>query len=451
MNKKELLKFDRKHVWHPFTQMQEWAENEPEQIIIEQGKGSYLIDIDGKSYLDGVSSLWTNIHGHNVKEINDAIVEQVKKISHTTMLGLSSPSSIELAKRLVGIAPKGLNHVFYSDSGSTAVEIALKIAFQYWQQSGYPNKKRFVYFENSYHGDTIGAVSVGGIDLFHKKYKPLLFKSYKVSSTYCYRCKHGKSAKDCNDECFERTEKIISQNHKEIAAVIIEPIVQGAGGILIWKEGFLSKLRKLCDKYNILLIADEVATGFGRTGKMFACQHENISPDIMALAKGITGGYLPLAATLVTDKIYDAFLGKINEYKTFYHGHTYTGNPVACAAAIASLELFIKNNLIENLQKKISIIEKKLTKFKLLKHVGEIRKKGFMVGIELVKDKKTKEPYKVENRIGYKVIIAARKYGIIIRPLGDVIVLMPPLSINETEINNLIDGTFRAIKDVTEK
>jgi adenosylmethionine-8-amino-7-oxononanoate aminotransferase len=450
VQKDELIKDDRKYVWHPFTQMNEWAEKEPEQLIIERGDGSYLIDIDENRYLDGVSSLWTNIHGHNVKEINEAMIEQINKISHTTLLGLSSPPSIKLAKKLVEVTPKGLNHVFYSDSGSTAVEIALKMAFQYWQQTGFPNKKRFVYFENSYHGDTIGSVSVGGIDTFHKKYRPLLFKSYKASSTNCYRCKCEIPKEKCKEECFKETEKLLKNNHETIAAVIIEPAVQGAGGMLVWKYGLLAKLKELCLKYNILLITDEVATGFGRTGKMFACDLENVTPDIMTIAKGITGGYLPLAATLATDRIYEAFLGKYEEHKTFYHGHTYTGNPVACSAALASLKLFESNQVLKNLEIKIAILSNHMQKFALLKNVGEVRQKGFMVGIELVQDKGTKRSFPPEKRVGYSVILAARKHGIIIRQLGDVIVLMPPLSISEEELADLTAGVYEAVKEVIE-
>ena len=447
---KKLEKLDKKHLWHPFTQMREWEKETP--LIIERGEGNYLIDTNGRKYFDGTSSLWVNVHGHRKKEINDAIKKQIDKISHSTLLGLGNVPSIELAKKLVKITPKGLTKVFYSDNGSTAVEIALKMAFQYWQQLRTPNSElrtKFVAFTGAYHGDTFGSMSVGEIDVFVEKYKPLLFPTYKADYPYCYRCPIGKAYPSCTIACIKKFEDILKKHHKEIAGCIIEPIVQGAAGMIVAPHGFLKKVRGLCTRYNILLIADDVATGFGRTGKLFACEHENVMPDFLCLAKGITGGYLPLAATLTTEKIYKAFLGKYKELKTFFHGHTYTGNPLGCAAALANLNIFKKEKTIQKIQPKIKLLSELLADFKYLPHVGDVRQKGLIAGIELVKNKKTKEPYQLEQRVGHKVCTEARKYGLIIRPLGNVIVIMPPLSIITAEIKKMTDIIYRCIESAT--
>lgn len=441
-----LEKDDKDYIWHPFTQMKDWQKEE--QIIIEEARGNYLKATDGKWYLDAVSSLWVNVHGHRKREIDDAIRNQLNRVSHSTLLGLGNRPSIELAKRLIEIAPKGLNRVFYSDNGSTAVEIGLKMAFQYWRHKK-SKKERFISFNNAYHGDTVGAVSVGGIDLFHRIYKPLLFNSYKADYPYCYRCRLNKKYPSCELECIDRLREILRAEHKKIGALIIEPLVQAAGGMIVSPQGFLKEVRRLCSRYDVLMIADEVATGFGRTGRMFACEYVGVLPDIMAVAKSITGGYLPLAATLVTDQIYNAFLGDYSEQKTFFHGHTYTGNPLACASAIANLEVFKRERVLENLKPKIEFLRKGLIRFNDLEHVGDIRQKGFMVGIELVKNKTTKEEYKWEEKIGIRVIKEARKSGIIMRPLGNVVVLMPPLSITPAELKFLLDVTYKLIKTIT--
>ena len=453
-NKRALARLrhlDTTRLWHPFTQMQDYSLSEP--LIIESGRGSYLYDSDGNAYIDGVSSLWVTVHGHRKKQINDAIIAQVEKICHSTLLGLSNAPAIELAEKLVTIAPEGLTKVFYSDSGSTAVEIALKIAYQYWQQISRTTKKKkkFVSLTNAYHGDTIGAVSVGGIDLFHEIYRPMLFKTFKAPSPYCYRCPYKKKPSSCGLHCLNFLEDILRNRHNETAAFIMEPLVQGAAGMIVFPEGYCSGARELCSRYNVLCIVDEVATGFGRTGRMFACEHDNIRPDIMAIAKGITGGTLPLAATLATDEIYSAFLGDVQECKTFYHGHTYTGNPVACAAACANIDIFRKEKVLLRLQPKIRQLWCRLEELKDFKHVGQVRQCGFMVGIELVADRQTKKPYTVQERIGHRVILEARRHGVIIRPLGDVIVLMPPLAIREKEIDTLCSVVFDAIRTVTEQ
>ncbi len=448
---KQLEIDDQKYIWHPFTQMQDYESEKP--LIIEEGNGCILKDTYGNEYIDGVSSLWTNVHGHRKEKLDDALRKQTNKIAHSTLLGLSNIPAVECAKKLIEIAPEGLTKVFYSDNGSTAVEIALKMAFQYHQQadSGDPNKTRFISLINAYHGDTIGSVSVGGIDLFHATYKSLLFPSIHVESPYCYRCPFGRSQGSCDFECFKDMEEKVEAHHHEVAAFIIEPLVQGAAGILVQPPGYLKKVRELCTKHDIIMIADEVAVGFGKTGKMFACEHEQITPDIMAVAKGISGGYMPLAATLASEEIYRGFLDEYEEFKTFFHGHTYTGNPLACAVSLANMEVFEEEHILENLQGKIELLTNRLQPITSLAHVGEIRQRGFMVGIELVADKESKEPYPLKERIGHKVIMEARNHGVIIRPLGDVIILMPPLSISIDELTRLCDVVYKSIRVVTEE
>ncbi len=430
--------------------MKDWEKDSP--VIIESGKGAILTDIRGKKYIDGVSSLWVTVHGHRKKEIDQAVAKQLKMISHSTLLGLSNVPAILLAERLVALAPAGLSKVFYSDNGSTAVEIALKIAFQYWQQRGpeYQRKTGFISLAESYHGDTIGSVSVGGIDLFHSLYKPLLFHTRKLEAPHCYRCTYGLNYPECQKTCFMHAERTIQKYASVTAALILEPLVQGAAGMLIQPPGFVKRIRELCTRNNILMIADEVATGFGRTGKMFACEHEQVSPDILCVAKGITGGYLPLAATLTTEEIYRGFLGEYEEFRTFFHGHTYTGNPLACAASIASIDLFKKEKTLARLQPKIAYLKKELADFSELEHVGNIRQKGFMVGIELVKNRAAKTSYPPADKIGARIVLECRKRGLILRPLGDVIVLMPPLTISLQELKQLVQIVLASIRLVTE-
>jgi adenosylmethionine---8-amino-7-oxononanoate aminotransferase len=416
------LQLDRDHLWHPFTQQRGWSEEEP--LMIERAEGSHLIAGDGRRYIDGVSSLWCNVHGHRHAGIDAAVGEQLDKVAHSTLLGLSHPAAAELAGRLVDLAPAGLARVFYSESGSTATEIALKMAFQYQQQRGGQHARRtsFVHLRDSYHGDTIGSVSVGGIDLFHSTYRPLLFRT------------HAAEPGDAAD-----LERVLGVHEEEIAAVIVEPLVQGAAGMLTHPSGYLRKVRELCDRFGVLLICDEVATGFGRTGKMFACEHEGVAPDLLCLAKGLTGGYLPLAATLATERIHDGFLGAPEEYRTFFHGHTYTGNPLACAAALASLDAFEQERTIEGLQAKIELLWELLAEVEEMPEVTEVRGRGVMVGIDLGE-------HDPALRLGHRITLEARKRGAIIRPLSDVVVLMPPLSISEDELRQLVQITAESIE-----
>jgi len=445
---KNLKQLDQKYVWHPFTQMRDWTDDEV--LIIDQAEDCYLIDTEGRRYIDGVSSLWCNVHGHRKGKINQAIKDQLDRVAHSTFLGLSNVPAILLAERLIQIAPKGLTRVFYSDSGSTAMEIALKMAYQYWQQrrDPRPKKRKFVHLELAYHGDTIGSVSVGGINLFHEIYEPLLFQTFSAFSPYCYRCKFDKKRESCKRECFEELEEVVRKHHEELVAIVIEPLMQGAAGMMDQPAGYLSKVRELADRYDLLLICDEVATGFGRTGKMFACDHESVTPDIMAIAKGITGGYLPLAATLVKEKIYEAFLGDYGEFKTFFHGHTYTANPLACAAALANLDVFDEEKTLAGLEPKIQLMKERLEKIRKLNHVGDVRQVGFMAGIELVKDTATKEAYDLTEKRGIRVCQLAREFGVILRPLGNVIVLMPPLAISENVLGQLLDVVETCIHKV---
>jgi len=448
VKEEQLIQLDHRHLWHPFTQMRDWVATEP--VIIAEGSGVYLTDTKGRSYIDGISSMWCNIHGHRKKELDNAAIAQLGKVSHTTLLGFTNPSAAELAARLAGILPHDLNKVFYSDNGSTAVEVALKMAFQFGQHQGSKNRTRFVSLNNAYHGDTFGAMAVGGVDIFHSTFAPLLMEGVlKAPSPFCYRCELGLSKSDCGLACADRLELILSKHHEEVAGVILEPIIQAAGGMITAPTGYLSRVAEACRKYNVLLILDEVATGFGRTGRMFACQHEdNVIPDIICLSKGITGGYMPLAVTVATDKIYEAFMGDFKDLKTFFHGHTYTGNPLACAVALASLKLYETEHIIERLQKKIKYFRNRLDRLSLHPHIGEARSAGLMAGIELVRDKVSKEPFAWDETMGWQVCHSAISKGLILRPLGNVLVLMPPLSISMAELERMMDIVEEAINDI---
>ena len=444
----QLRAWDKRHVWHPFTQMQEWERDE--QIIIAKGEGCWLIDTDGNRYLDGVASMWTNVHGHCRQELNDALKEQVDRLEHSTLLGLASEQSIILAARLAEITPPGLDRFFYSDNGSTAMEVAVKMAYQYQVHAGRPERSRYITFRHAYHGDTLGAVSVGGIEIYHTTFKPLMFETIQAPAPYCYRCELGCNKLSCNMECSHVLEELMERNAGLVAGLVIEPLVQGAGGMIVQPKGYLKRLRELCDRHDILMITDEVATGFGRTGEMFACQHEGVVPDIMAISKGIAAGYLPLAATVTGDKVYSAFLGSYSELKTFFHGHTFTGNPLACAVALKSLQLFQQDDLLAKLQPKIAMLKQRLSDFEIMAHVGDVRQCGLAAGIELVENKDTGTPYPWEQRIGIKVCLEARKRGVFSRPLGNTIVIFPPLVISNSELDLLLRVLLESIRVVTE-
>jgi adenosylmethionine-8-amino-7-oxononanoate aminotransferase len=421
----QLIAADRRHLWHPFTQQESWCEDEP-PLVIDHADGTNLYDTEGNVYIDGVSSLWCNVHGHRHPALDEAVRAQLDRVAHSTMLGLTHKPAIELAEKLLAIAPAGLSRVFYSDSGSTAVEVALKMAFQWWFQRGEPQRTDFISLENGYHGDTLGAVSVGGMDLFHARYRPLLFDSWKAR------------AGDAADLA-----RVLGAHAERIAAVVIEPLVQGAAGMLMQPEGYLRDVRELCDAHGVLLIFDEVATGFGRTGTMFACEQEQVSPDLMCVGKGLTGGYLPLAATLTSERVYEGFLGPVEDFRTFFHGHTYTGNPLACAAGIATLEVFEQERTLELLQPKTELLARLLDqRVAHLPGVAEVRQRGFMVGIEL-RDCPARE------RLGHRATLAARRRGAIIRPLGDVVVLMPALAMSEADLRRLVAVTAAAIAEAT--
>ncbi|MCX6356478.1 MAG: adenosylmethionine--8-amino-7-oxononanoate transaminase [Candidatus Aureabacteria bacterium] len=447
--KRGLEKKDLRCLWHPFTQMRDWEQERP--VVIRSARGCMLEDTEGRRYIDGVASLWVNVHGHRRPEIDRAIRAQLGRVAHSTLLGVSSESAIKLAGALIRIAPPGLTRVFYSDDGSTAVEVALKMAFQYWRQKGgrYRRRTKFIRLLNAYHGDTLGAVSVGGIELFHTLYRPLLFPAIDGPSFYCYRCEFGGDPGRCGRECLAALDLVMRRHRDELAALIVEPLVQVAGGMLVAPPGHLKAVAALCRRHGILMIADEVAVGFGRTGRIFACEHEGVTPDLLVLAKGITGGYLPLAATLATEKIYRGFLAPFGAKRTFFHGHSYSGNALACAAALASLNIFRDTGVLERLQPKIRLLARLLRPFRDLPHVGDVRQCGFMAGIELVKSKRSKAPYPYAARIGHRVCMRARRYGLMIRPLGDVLVIMPPLAIPATMLRRMLGIMHRCVREET--
>lgn len=441
-----LMEKDFRYVWHPFTQMQDYQEQEP--LIVERGEGVMLYDVDGRAYYDSVASIWTNTLGHAHPALTEAIVKQAQLVAHSTLLGHANVPSILLAEQIVDIAPQGLSHVFFCDSGAEAVEIALKMAYQYWQLKGRPEKKRFVKFVEAYHGDTIGAVSVGAIDRFHETYRDMLFETFKVPYPYCYRCPLSLSPRTCAHACMDELKTLLAEKADAIAGVILEP-VQGSSGIIPMPDGYLREIEALCKEHGVLLIVDEVATGFGRTGEMFASDHDGVRPDLMTIGKGLTGGYLPVAAALATDEIYEAFLGTYDSNKTFYHGHTFTGNQLGCAVALENLRLFKEERVIEHVQDVATFVAERLEKFWDLPAVGDIRQKGLFVGIELVRDRETREPFAFEERIGWHVGNRCREYGMIMRPLGSVCLFIPPLIVTKEQAGAMLDILYRSIEEET--
>lgn len=438
---------DLKYIWHPCSQMKDYEELPP--IIIDHGNGVHLYDKDGKDYIDIVSSWWCNLLGHCNPTINSAIKTQLDKLEHVIFANFSHEPAIALCDELIKIIPKGLSKFNFSDNGSASVECALKMAFQYQYQTGHPEKTRFMCFTDGYHGETIGALSVGSMDLYAKIYKPMLMDTIHIDAPDCYRCPYGKSRDNCNVECFEKAEQVFLKHAGETCGMIVEPILQGSAGMRIYPAMYLRKLRALCDKYNVLLISDEIATGFGRTGKMFAFDHAGISPDIMCISKGLTGGYMPMAITITTDKIYDAFYGDYGEGKAFMHSHTYSGNPLGCSAALAVQRIIKEENILEKANVHAVYLHKKLCDA-LIEHpnVGEIRHIGLINGIELVASKETKEPLNQSLRTGYQIYKIALEKGLILRPLGDVLYFNPPLTIDKWDIDKAIEICLSSIQHV---
>jgi adenosylmethionine-8-amino-7-oxononanoate aminotransferase len=444
-----VAELDQRYVWHPFTQMRDWLAGEP--LVIVAGEGNFLVDERGRRYLDGVSSLWCNVHGHRHPTIDRAVTEQLGKIAHTTTLGLTHPTAAELAARLVEIAPPGLAKVFYSDAGATAVEIALKLALQYWQLRCRPERKRFASLVEAYHGDTIGAVSVGYSEAFHRFHRPLLFDVLRLTPPIVYRTRDGLDEPAACAAALAEAERELRAHGAELAALIVEPLVQGAAGMWTHPVEYLQGLARLAREAGTLLVCDEVATGFGRTGAMFASELAGVTPDLMCVGKGISGGYLPLAATFASQEVFDAFLGPYENLVTFFHGHTYTGNPLACAAGIASLDVFREERTLDNVRTRAAALADRLARdVAPLAHVGEIRQRGVMVGIELVADRAEGAAYPTAARMGHRVCEAVRRHGVILRPLGNVVVLMPPLSLRADELDLLVGATAAAIREVTE-
>lgn len=440
------LKKDLEYIWHPYTQMKDCKKFPP--ILIERAKGIKLYDNKGSCYYDTISSWWCNIHGHNHPVINKAIKRQLASFEHVLFAGFTHKPAIKLAEKLVGITPRNLAKVFFSDNGSTAVEVALKMSFQYWQNIGKIKKTKFLSLDSAYHGDTIGAMSVSGVDLFNKVFSPLFFRSLKAPSPYCYRCPAGKNNSACNIECINYLESILKKRNKEIAALILEPLVMAAGGMIIYPAAYLKKAARLAKRYDVHLILDEVASGFGRTGKMFACEHAGVKPDFICLSKGITSGYLPFAATLTTSKIYDGFYADYEKKKTFYHGHTYTANPISCAAALASLKLYDQENTLERANKIIPEFHERLENFRDLPLAGDVRYLGMVGAIELVKNKKTKEPFKLKERIGLEVYKKGLRRGLLLRPLGSIVYLYLPLSTGILELKTIMRRTLEILRKI---
>ena len=432
----------RSYVWHPYTQMKEW----PHFDSIVKGKGMWLYDSKGKTLLDGVASMWCNVWGHSKDELVNAMISQTRKLQHSSLFNLTNDKAEDLAKKLVSLAPN-MDRVFYSDDGSTAMEISAKIALQYWYNKGNKKKTRFATLENGYHGDTIGAMSLGYVPSFFSKYKPVIFPVIRNPSPQSYRIPNGFTYEEYQEYCLEKIEKTISKNDN-IAAFVMESGAQIAGGVTIYPPSFQKKISKLCKKYDTLFVLDEIATGFGRLGSMIEYQSQDSIPDIVSFGKMLTAGYLPLAATLVSKRVYDAFLGSYEEMKHFFHGHTFTGNPLACATAIANLTLFKKQNLISKIKKSSIQISKRVDEITRLDMVGDVRHKGMLVGIELVSDKKKKTPVGLRTHISQKIFNEAKKQKIYLRTLGHIVLLMPPLAISQNELDFLVDGTIDTIQHV---
>lgn len=450
MKSEYLIKEDLKYIWHPCSQMKDYEEFLP--IVIERGKGSYLYDINGKEYIDIISSWWCNLLGHSNEKINAAIKKQLDKLEHVIFANFTHEPVINLCQKLVKVLPKGLCKFNFSDNGSASVECALKMAFQYMHQTGRPQKRKFMCLTDGYHGETLGALSVGTMDLYAKIYKPMLMESIQIEAPDCYRCPYGKNREDCNCECFIKVEEAFENFASETCALILEPLLQGSAGMRIYPPLYLKKMRKICTQYNVLLIFDEIATGFGRTGKMFAADHTNISSDIMTLSKGLTAGYMPMAITVTTQEIYDAFYDDYLSQKAFMHSHTYSGNPLGSACANVVLDILMNDNILDLASENSKYLNSKL-KDELLDHknIGEIRSLGLINAMELVNCKDTKESFLAEKRVGYEIYKEAIKKGLILRPLGNVLYFNPPLNTERYTYDKAIEICKDSIEKVLGK
>ncbi|MDY6834299.1 MAG: adenosylmethionine--8-amino-7-oxononanoate transaminase [Chloroflexota bacterium] len=443
-----LFEMDRKYLWHPSTQMKDFETED--HVLITRADGIRLYDANGKAYYDTISSWWCNVHGHNHPKVKEAIKSQLDRFDHVLFAGLTHENAIRAAEMLVQVTPQRLCKVFFSDNGSTACEIALKMSYQYWKNSGKEQKQEFVALELGYHGDTIGAMSVGGTSLFDSPFSTLLFRAHKVPSPYCYRCRFGKSRDNCELDCIKPLEELLRARNGQIAGIILEPLVQGAGGMIIYPVEYLNEVGRLAREYGVHLIADEVAVGFGRTGKMFATEFSTAEPDFMCVSKGLTNGCLPLAATITTQEVYDAFYDDYEKNKTFYHGHTFTANPLATAAAVASLQVFQEEDTIEKSASKIACLHQEMERFRELPHVGDVRCKGMIAALELVRDKDTTEPFTFEERVGWRVYQEGLKTGIILRPLGNVNYLFLPLCITQDELADVLQLMHEVVSNTVQ-
>ncbi len=447
MEYQDIVRYDRQHVWHPCSQEKDYELQPP--IPVERGEGVYLIDKAGRRYIDGVSSWWVNLFGHNPPRLNRALKDQVDRISHHIFAGFTHEPAVELARRLSELTPGNLSRVFFADNGSAAVEVALKMSFQYWQQSGRPEKIRFVSLSDAYHGETVGALSVGGCDLYREVYRPMLLETFQARGPDCYRCPYGLHRDSCDAPCFETLEQLVRERRDQIAAVIIEPLIQCAAGMRIYPPIYLRKLRALCDDCQVHYIADEIAVGFGRTGTLFANEQAGVAPDLLCLSKGITGGYLPLSVTLAGEEIYQAFYDDYQILKAFLHSHSYTGNPLACALAVEVLNIFKDEKILEQLPARMALLDRYAARFEALSQVGEFRRCGLVAAVEMVADRSRRTPYPWQQRRGYQVYKKALQRGALLRPLGNVVYFMPPLTIPDTALEELLETALQAVKEVT--
>lgn len=441
----DLQRRDINHVWHPCSQMKDYEDFPP--IVIKSGKGIYLYDENGKEYIDAVSSWWVNLFGHANERISEALAKQARQLEHVIFANFTHEPAVLLAEKLVEVTPKGLSKVFFADNGSSAVEIALKMSFQYHKQKNKPNKTRFLALSNAYHGETLGALSVGGVGLYNEVFQPLLLNTIRAEGPDCYRCPFQENPGSCDTPCISFIEEKIKQHHEELTAVIIEPLIQAAAGMKMYPPGYLKKLRQLCSQYDVHLIADEIAVGFGRTGTMFACEQAGVSPDFLCLSKGLTGGYLPLSVVMTTEDVYDAFYDDYETMKAFLHSHSYTGNPLACRVALEVLRIFEEENYIEQIQEKAAYMsERALDLFHHHPHVGEYRQTGMVGAIELIMNKATREPFPDNERAGYQIYRIALDKGLLLRPLGNVLYFMPPYVISKEEIDRMMNIANEAIE-----